>query len=127
MLQFMGNLAHIVPYNLPLIHGQMQGLIGSVRKESILSYLLCQRCTVQEIRMEKQGIRFRHRAILDTLDAYGLPRRKTDNGFIIIIVFRFPVIDGTSDCLFQEKGIKAKYHPVRIRLFFRTVEMHDAD
>ena len=63
--------------------------------------------------------------VLDAMDAYGLTRRKTYHRFIIEIILRLSIIDGTSHRLFQKECIKAERHLVR-RLVFRAVEMHNA-
>ena len=80
---------------------------------------------MQKIRMKQQRIGFRHGPILNAMNAYGLPWRKTYYRFIIEIILRFPIVDSTSYCLFQEQRVKSECHFMR-RLVFRTVEMHNS-
>ena len=126
MLQFVGYLVHVVLHDHALIYGQVQSLIGSIREKSVLSHLLGQWGAVQEIRMEQQCVSFRHRTVLNAVNAYGLSRREAYNCFIIEIILRFPIVNGAAHRLFQEKGIKTECHFIR-RLVFRAVEMHNTD
>lgn len=123
----MGDLADVVLYYNALINGQMQSLIGGVREECILSYLLGQWRAVQEIRMEQQCIGFRRRTVLDTVNGYGLAGSKAYHSLIIVIVHSLAIIDGASHGLFQKEGVESECHLMCVRLVLRTVEMHDAD
>ena len=129
MLEFAGNLSHVILYDQPFVDRQVQGLIGCIGEEGVLPYLLGQRGAVQEIGVEQQGVGFRHGAALDALDADGLPRGEAYHGLVVVVVLRLSIIDGAAHGLFQEEGVKAESHPVFAfgRLAFRTVEMDDAD
>ena len=96
------------------------------RKRSYTVHFLRQGGAEQEVGVKQQCVGFGHRSVFDALDADRLARREADHGFVVKVVFRFPVIDGTSHRLFQEQCVEAKRHLV-CRLVFRTVEMRDAD
>lgn len=90
VLQFMGYLVHIVLHDDTFVRRQVQRLIGSIRKETILLHFLCQWGTEQKIGMKQQCIGFRHRSLFDTVDAADLYKPKNAAGKLPAIAVSGP-------------------------------------
>ena len=86
----MGYLVHIILYDDTFVRRQVQRLIGSIRKETILFHFLCQWGTEQKIGMKQQCIGFRHRSLFDTVDAADLYKPKNAAGKLPAIAVSGP-------------------------------------